>query len=82
MPSYSSGVRSDMCEDGPIAAVAALQQVLAEEAGSADAQPGGHGAVIPRRVAEPGVQCAEHKEERGSEAGGSNGRNPTDGPPK
>jgi hypothetical protein len=74
MPSCSSGVRRNMYEDGPIGAVAALQQVLAEQAGRADAnaQPGGHGAVVPRRLAEPGVQCAERQEDRGSEAGGSN----------
>lgn len=31
-PSCSSGVRRKMCEDGPIAAVAVWQQVLAEQA--------------------------------------------------
>lgn len=54
-------VHRSMCEDGPIAAVAALQQVLAKEAGSAYA-PGGDGTIVARRLAIPGVQCAEDKE--------------------
>lgn len=62
MPSCSSGCCRSMCEDGPIASVAALQQVLAEESGSAYAPPGGDGAIVARRLAVPGVQCAEGKE--------------------
>lgn len=60
-----------MCEDGPSAAIATLQQVLAEGASSADAyaQPGGNGAVVP--AAWPN-QCAERKENKGSETGESN----------
>ncbi|WDT53502.1 hypothetical protein [Streptomyces sp. G7(2002)] len=64
----------DVCEDGPVAAIAALQQILAEQSGraNAEAQAGGDGLVVTRRLAGPSVQRTERTEDGGSEAGGSN----------
>lgn len=64
--------------DPGFAAVAtkrALQQVLAEQAGSAgaNAQPSGNSSIVPGRLTRPSSHCAEHKEAGGSEAGGADG---------
>lgn len=58
------GMRRNVREDNTVGAVAALQKVLAEQAGRAgtDAQPSGYGEVVTRRLADPSVQPAEGKE--------------------
>ncbi len=71
MASCSSGVCRYVYEDGAVATVAALQQVLAEQADRTDtkALPAGHST---RHLAGPDAQRAEWKEGGGREAGGSN----------
>ncbi len=64
LPCCGSGMRRDIREDSTICAIAPLQEILAEQAGRADtdAEPGGYGKVVTRRLADPGVQSAEGKE--------------------
>lgn len=54
-----------MDTDGPVAAI--RKQILAEQASRADAnaQPCGLGSAVPRRLTEPGIQCAEYMEDGG-----------------
>ncbi|SEE03500.1 hypothetical protein SAMN05428945_6455 [Streptomyces sp. 2224.1] len=74
VPSISSGVCRNVCEDSSVNAIAALQQILAEQPGRADAeaQAGGDGSVVARRLARPGVQRTKREENGRGEADRSN----------
>ncbi|MFC8077831.1 hypothetical protein ACFUN8_20100 [Streptomyces sp. NPDC057307] len=65
--SCSSRVCRYVREDSPEPTVTVLQQILAEQAGraDADAQPGGHSTLVIRHLAGPTALGAENKESRG-----------------